>query len=72
MDAGLDPLLYRESALKHFASAGWKVVLENTCMGEALPTPPSKILEGASADGLPVAPTELEWCVIRAISHDIS
>ena len=71
-EAGLDSLLYRESALKLFVSAGWKVDLENSCMAEALPTPPSKILEGARADGLPVAPTELEWCVIRAISRDIS
>lgn len=71
-DAGLDAFLYQESALKHFISADWEVDLENSCMAKALPTPPSRILEGARADGLPVAPTELEWCVIRAVSRVIS
>ena len=58
-------MLYRESAMERFSSAGWEVVLENRCIAEALPTPESDLLEGARADGLPVAPTELEWCVIR-------
>jgi uncharacterized protein YbaR (Trm112 family) len=63
---GLDALLHREAALERFSSAGWEVALENRCIAEALPTPESDLLEGARADGLPVAPTELEWCVIRA------
>jgi uncharacterized protein YbaR (Trm112 family) len=64
--AGLDALLYQRSAVKHFASVGWEVSLQNSCTAEALPTPPSDVLEGARADGLPIAPTELEWCVICA------
>ncbi len=68
VDIGLDALLYRSSAIEHFVSAGWSVDLENTCVAEALPTPASKVIEGARADGLPVAPTELEWCVLRAIN----
>jgi uncharacterized protein YbaR (Trm112 family) len=70
VDAGLDPLLYRLSALEHFISAGWSVKVENTCVAEALPTPASKLLEGARADGLPVAPTEMEWCVLRATNAE--
>lgn len=69
-DAGLDGLLYRRSALRHFAFAGWSADVENTCIATALPTPASTILEGARADGLPVAPTELEWCVLRATSAE--
>jgi ubiquinone/menaquinone biosynthesis C-methylase UbiE len=69
-DAGLAPLLYRSSAVEHFESAGWSASVENVCLAEALPTPESTILDGARADGLPVAPTELEWCVVRAtVAH---
>jgi uncharacterized protein YbaR (Trm112 family) len=69
-DAGLGPLLYRQSAVERFVSAGWCVDLENTCVAKALPTPASTVIEGARADGLPVAPTELEWCVLRASNTD--
>jgi uncharacterized protein YbaR (Trm112 family) len=65
-EAKLDPLLYRRTALQHFAEAGWKVEMKNTCMGEAHPTPPSVVLDGARVDGLPVANTNLEWCVLLA------
>ena len=64
--AKLDPLLYRRTALQHFAEAGWNVEVKNTCVGEAHPTPPSVLLDGARADGLPVADTHLEWCVLLA------
>lgn len=65
-EAGLETLLHREPALKQFDAAGWDFLMENVCLAKALPTPPSELLEGARADGLPVAPTELEWCTIRA------
>ena len=65
-DAGIDAFVYKASALKHFSSTGWNVKIENSFMARSLPTPPSIIFEGARADGMPVAPTELEWCTIRA------
>jgi uncharacterized protein YbaR (Trm112 family) len=65
-EAKLDALLYRRTALGHFAEAGWKVEVKNTCVGEAHPTPPSVVLNGARVDGLPVANTNLEWCVLLA------
>jgi hypothetical protein len=65
-EANLDPLLYRRTALQHFAEAGWNVEVKNSCVGEAHPTPPSVVLDGARIDGLPVANTNLEWCVFLA------
>lgn len=62
----LDRLLYQRTALQHFAEAGWNVEVKNTCIGEAQPTPPSILFDGARADGLPVANTNLEWCVLLA------
>ncbi|MFZ0546728.1 MAG: methyltransferase domain-containing protein [Candidatus Promineifilaceae bacterium] len=67
-DAGLEKLLYRQSTLVQFAEAGWQVILQNKCLGQARPTPPSDILEGVRIDGLPVADTLLEWCVIKGDS----
>jgi uncharacterized protein YbaR (Trm112 family) len=67
-EISLDALLYRESAVEHFRAAGWDLQIENTCVSAAEPTPESVIFEGARADGLPVAPTELEWCVLHAVS----
>ena len=66
-EAGLSPLLFRGSALDHFAAAGWQTEVANMCMGEALPTPHSALLDGAAGvDALPVAETVLEWCVLLA------
>ncbi len=62
--AGLASLLYRRSALEQFATAGWAVEVKNLCEGQASPTPPSIILDGATIDGLPVADTHLAWCVL--------
>lgn len=64
--AGLGALLFRRSALEHLAAAGWKVEVANVCAGPARPTPTSVLLEGAGIDGLPVAATTLEWCVLVA------
>lgn len=62
----LETMLYRRTALKAYAEAGWKVEMKNICVGEARPTPPSVLFDGASIDGLPVADTSLEWCVLLA------
>jgi uncharacterized protein YbaR (Trm112 family) len=64
--AGIEAFVYKDSAADHFSNAGWKVKFENSCLAEALPTPESEIFEGLRADGLPVVPTQLEWCTIRA------
>jgi len=63
---GLEAQLFRQSALEQFAAAGWQVEIANACVGKALPTPKSELLGGASIDGLPVAETEFEWCVLVA------
>lgn len=68
-EAGIGAFIYKESALRHFSATGWSVKIENSYVTRVLPTPPSVIFEGARADGLPVAPTELEWCTIRADSN---
>jgi ubiquinone/menaquinone biosynthesis C-methylase UbiE len=63
-EAGMENSLYRRPVLQHFAEAGWEVEVKNACVGEARPTPAGVILEGARIDGLPVADTNLEWCVL--------
>ena len=68
--SGAASLLYRRPALVHFVAAGWQVDVLNSCTGHAEPTPNGVIIEGARIDGLPEAPTELEWCVLEA-RHDI-
>jgi uncharacterized protein YbaR (Trm112 family) len=67
--AGIEAFVYKETAMKYFSAVGWKTTIENSCLANALPTPESKIFEGARADGLPVAPTRLEWCTIRSESN---
>ena len=57
--------MYKGKALEHFSEKGFEIKIENACQAESLPTPESEIFEGARADGLPVAPTTLEWCTIR-------
>lgn len=64
--ANLDTLLYKRSTLQRYLEAGWEVEVKNACVGAAQPTPQSKVLAGATVDGLPVAATNLEWCVLRA------
>ncbi|MCG2767955.1 MAG: methyltransferase domain-containing protein [Chloroflexota bacterium] len=65
-EAGLSPLLFRRSALDHFAAAGWLMELANMCVGESIPTPRSVLLDGAGVDALPVVETVLQWCVLVA------
>lgn len=68
LQVGLETFLYRHSAVASFSSTGWHLSIENACLGTALPTPTSAVFEGMRADGLPVAPTELEWCTLKATS----
>jgi uncharacterized protein YbaR (Trm112 family) len=60
------PLLFKHQTLEQFAGAGWQVELVNVCSGPAQPTPRAVLLEGTQIDGLPVADTVLEWCVLLA------
>lgn len=64
--AGLDELLFKEQALARFAGSGWQVDVANSCHSLARPTPKGVVIEGAGIDGLPVADTVLEWCVLVA------
>lgn len=59
-------LLSRESGVERFRTAGWDMTIENSCRGEARPTPTGVVLDGFGIDGLPIADVVLEWCVVRA------
>lgn len=63
---GLETLLLKRSAVEKFNQSGWQVKIANSCHGRALPTPIGVVIEGAGLDGLPVADTDLEWCVLLA------
>jgi uncharacterized protein YbaR (Trm112 family) len=65
-EAGIEAFVYKKLALQHFSNTVWSTKVENSCLAESLPTPPSVIFEGARADTIPVSPTQLEWCTIRA------
>jgi len=65
-ELGLADLLFRQTALEHFAEAGWEVEVIYSCTGKARPTPTGRVLEGAGIDALPVAETRLEWCTLLA------
>ena len=59
-------MVYRKKALEEFNKAGWNVDVQNVCKSEAKPTATSEVIEGARIDGLPVADTIYEWCVLEA------
>jgi uncharacterized protein YbaR (Trm112 family) len=65
-ELGLAPFLFRKSTLNLLSSSGFDVELKNVQRARAAPTPTSLLLEGAGIDALPVAETELEWCVLVA------
>jgi len=62
----LETFMYRRTALENFSNANWQAEIKNMCVGKALPTPPSVIIEVLRNDALPVSETELEWCVLSA------
>jgi SAM-dependent methyltransferase len=61
----LERLLYREPFLDGLAAAGWDARVVFECRAKALPTPVGEVLQSA-IDGLPVAPTEIDWVVVEA------
>jgi uncharacterized protein YbaR (Trm112 family) len=65
-DAGLEALLFRDAALDAFAAAGWQVELIEACAARAAPTPGGVLLKGFQVDGLPLAETVEELCVLVA------
>lgn len=62
----LDALMYRDSALRQFREAGFKVRVENPQSVLARPTPKGEILTGAGMDALPVVDSQVEWCTLVA------
>jgi methyltransferase family protein len=65
-ELGLSRLLYRETFFAALGEAGWDAQVVFECRARALPTPVGEVLEGAAIDGLPVAPTEIDWLVVEA------
>ena len=63
---GLDARAFRQPTLERFAESGWQVTLECVRSGHTEPSPPGAQSEDATIDGLPVASTTLEWCVLVA------
>jgi hypothetical protein len=59
--------LYEARTVQHFRLAGWDARIENACRAPARPTSVGAVLEGFGIDGLPVAPTVLDWCVLNAL-----
>ncbi|HET6444093.1 MAG TPA: Trm112 family protein [candidate division Zixibacteria bacterium] len=63
---GLAELLYEKQLEVGLSEAGFRIDIENRCRGEAKPTPVGEVLKDAQIDGLPVADTDIDWCVIQA------
>ncbi|MCD4775098.1 MAG: hypothetical protein K8S15_03490, partial [Candidatus Aegiribacteria sp.] len=63
-EGGLTESCYRDRLVEHFHNAGWIVKIKNSCNIKTTPAPPGVVLEGARVDGLPVQPTDIEWCVL--------
>lgn len=63
---GLEQMLFRRPALQNFAEAGWELDVAQALPVRMAPTPQSVLFPGSTVDGLPVAETEAEFCVLRA------
>lgn len=63
--AGLADRLYHRPATQWMRDARLQVQVQNLCRGAAAPTPAAEVIAGARIDGLPVAETQLEWCVLE-------
>lgn len=59
----LEPMLFEDSTRQVFTAADWQLEVANSYLAVASPTPKSDLL-GAGIDALPVADTELMWCVL--------
>lgn len=64
--ANLETMLVRDLASASFEQSGLQVEFTNICLSLAEPTPVGVVLEGAGIDALPVAETNLEWCLLEA------
>lgn len=62
----MDTLLNEELLLKEFQQNHWQAELINECYSNALPTPKSVLLDGATIDTFPLHPVKLKWVTIRA------
>lgn len=65
-ELGLEPLMYRESALRLFEEAGFHVQVRNSMKAEAQPTPKGEIMSEVQPDRLPVLACEVEFCTLVA------
>ncbi|MCK5827871.1 methyltransferase domain-containing protein [Candidatus Bipolaricaulota bacterium] len=63
---GLEDSMLLEPALNDFRGAGWDVSIRNLQRGLARPTPRSALIPDQGIDGLPIAETTLDWCVLEA------
>lgn len=62
----MDTLLNEELLLAEFQKDHWQVEKFNVCFSNALPTPKSVLLDGATIDTFPLHPVELKWVTISA------
>lgn len=63
---GLETFLFEHSTISAFAEVGWTIDIPSRCRARAMPTPKSEFVDDLGIDGLPVAETEIEWCVVTA------
>ncbi len=63
---GLEKTMLRDHVLADWHQAGWTVDVQNALCARAEPTPKGVVLAEQGIDALPVAETELEWCVLEA------
>ena len=63
---GLACTLYKEKVIEEMTKAGLQVEIYNRCEATAKPTATGVVLKGMGVDNLPVAETELEWCLMEA------
>jgi hypothetical protein len=66
LELGLAELLFRDSASRAFAAAGWNLQVESEHEVAAGPTPASALIEGVRIDALPAARTRISYCVLVA------
>ena len=65
-ELGLEPLMYRDSALRLFQDVGFHVQVRNSMKAEAQPTPKGVIMSEVQPDRLPVIGCEVEFCTLVA------
>ena len=63
---GIDTLLFRETALRAFAEAGWRATFAAERAVRSEPTSASAVIPSVEIDALPVQATRVTWCVVEA------